>query len=161
LGSGLTAREISRLKYLRRTKIIKRVAIAAGVALIFVAKPIKPGETRVDRYYEFRGPPTIDKPGSEIRRWHICTVTILTSGTSYTMPNDWNNADNNIQCLGGAGGAGFSTANGATNTGGGGGEWRKATNLTYTTGANITIQIGAGGSGSSGTGQTDGGDTLF
>lgn len=40
-------------------------------------------------------------------------VIVLTSGTSWTVPGDWNNYDNKIEAIGGGGGG--------SNSGGGGG----------------------------------------
>jgi hypothetical protein len=46
-------------------------------------------------------------------------IVFLTSGTSWTVPNDWNSSNNTIGVIGG-GGSGAGT-NGGTNGGGGGG----------------------------------------
>jgi hypothetical protein len=70
-------------------------------------------------------------------------VVFLTSGTSWTVPSDWNNSNNTIECIGG-GGAGQFTGLGAG--GGGGGGYAKKSNLTLTPGASIGFQVGAGGS---------------
>lgn len=66
-----------------------------------------------------------------------CTV-ILTSGTSWTVPTDWNSTNNTIEVIGGGGG------------------YSKITNLSLTVGASITYQIGSGGAAS-----TAGGNTWF
>jgi hypothetical protein len=76
----------------------------------------------------------------------VSYVLLLTSGPTWTVPSDWNNANNSIEAIGGGGGGGA----GSTTTdaaGGGGGEYRKAANVTLTPGAVIPIQIGQGGTG--------------
>ena len=47
------------------------------------------------------------------------TVVYLTSGTSYTVPSNWNNSNNKIECLGGGGGGNNGTAS-ISGPGGGG-----------------------------------------
>jgi hypothetical protein len=74
---------------------------------------------------------------------------ILQGTTAWTVPADWNNADNSIELIGaGGGGAGGNTVGGGSAAaGGGGGEYRKLTNQTYTPSHVITIQVGQGGAG--------------
>jgi hypothetical protein len=48
------------------------------------------------------------------------TVVIKTSGSSYTVPGDWQDSFNTIECIGG-GGSGVSGANGSDSNGGAGG----------------------------------------
>ena len=80
-------------------------------------------------------------------------VIALTSGTSWTVPSDWNNANNSVECIGGGGGSGNQGG-----SGGGGGAYSKSSNLTLTPGNSIPIAIGAGGSaGAAGTSITSGG----
>lgn len=74
------------------------------------------------------------------------TIIKLTSGTSWTVPLDWNNQDNYIECFGG--GAGGSRG------GGGGGAWSKRTNLTLTVGSFVTYAVGAGGASNGSGGST-------
>jgi hypothetical protein len=83
---------------------------------------------------------------------------LLTSGTTWTVPSDWDSANNSIQCLGGGGGGGNKSGGG-----GGGSAYAKITNLTLTPGATVLIAIGAAGAGSSvaDVSGTDGGDTYF
>ena len=77
----------------------------------------------------------------------FATVTFYTSPTgsnqTWTRPADWNNANNTIEILG-AGGSG-AARNGSVEhaVGGGGGQYRKATN--FTASASHTYQLGAGG----------------
>lgn len=90
------------------------------------------------------------------------TLTLfLTSGASWTVPNDWNSASNTVETIGGgAGGAKASSAGGGTAGGaGGGGAYAKATNVVLTPGNSIVTLIGTGGL--TGTSPTAGGDTCF
>jgi hypothetical protein len=105
----------------------------------------------------------------------------ITSGSSWPVPSDWNNANNTIEVIGagagglnggggGTGGTGdatgaskASTATGGTggtggsgNSGGGGGAYSLKNNLTLTPLSSASITIGAGG----GVG-VSGGDTFF
>ena len=82
-------------------------------------------------------------------------VIFLTSGTSWTVPSNWNSSNNTIEVIagGGGGGAGFGgTSKGGG--GGGGGAYSKVSNLTLTTGGTVTIQIGSGGAVGSAGGDT-------
>lgn len=68
---------------------------------------------------------------------------VLTTGSSWTCPADWNNAVNSISCwgAGGAGGAGTASYPG----GAGGGAWAGDTNVTLTPGTPYSYQIGLNG----------------
>lgn len=67
-------------------------------------------------------------------------VVYLTSGSSWTVPANWNSSSNIIEAIGGGSyGAGF-------NSGGGGGAYAKIFNLALTPGASIPYQVGEGGS---------------
>ena len=79
----------------------------------------------------------------------------LTSGASWTVPNDWNNSNNTIEVIGGGGG-GFTGGFSVGTSGGGGGAYSKITNLALVGGNPVTYQVGSGG----GIG-TNGGDTYF
>lgn len=94
---------------------------------------------------------------------YVMRRLILTSGSTFDVPADWNNNRNTIECIGGGGGGAAGTTNTRGGGGGGGGEYRMATNVTLTPGAAIPYVIGAGGAGgaSSGADGTDGGDTTF
>ncbi len=86
----------------------------------------------------------------------------LTSGTSWTVPQDWNNASNTVEVIGGGGGGGT----GATNNygaGGAGGGYSMATNTPLTAGASVAYSVGTGGAGSAAdnTAGTAGSDTYF
>jgi hypothetical protein len=92
-------------------------------------------------------------------------VIVLTrdSGAMWTVPADWNNAKNSIECIGGGGG-GLAGGVGGTGPGGsgGGGAYSKVERIALTPGANIPIAIGRGGTpGAVGASSGDGGDTLF
>jgi hypothetical protein len=76
-----------------------------------------------------------------------CTVVqpktvVLRSGSSWTVPADWNSGSNTIQAIGGGGGGGSS--NGLGDGGGGGGAYSKSVNVALTPSASVTIAIGAG-----------------
>ncbi len=81
------------------------------------------------------------------------TVIFLTSGTSWTVPNNWNNANNTVEVIG-AGGAHISGT--YVSAGDGGGSYSRINNLTLTPGNNVTYQVG-----SSGQAVTTGGATWF
>src|ERR1035441_4898051 len=65
------------------------------------------------------------------------TRVFLISGTSWTVPSDWNSANNSIETIG-AGGLGGKDGRG----GGGGGAYSKITNLSLTPGNSVTYQTG-------------------
>lgn len=78
--------------------------------------------------------------------WQYATINYFTSGTSTTIPSDWNNSINTITAIGGAGSAGSSTFDGKNWTsanGGGGGACSRISNQSYTASATRTRQIGA------------------
>jgi len=69
----------------------------------------------------------------------MATTIFLTTGSSWTVPSNWNNANNIIECLGaGANGVGDSRNTNA----GGGGAYAKIINLNLTPGANVSYHIG-------------------
>jgi hypothetical protein len=74
----------------------------------------------------------------------------ITSGTSYTLPADFNPGNNTIECYGG----GASGAGGSVQVGGGGGAYAAVTNINLSAGSVVQIQIG-------GTGLYPGTDTWF
>lgn len=96
-------------------------------------------------------------------RTAYATTVIITSGTSWTVPSDWNDADNSIEVIGGGGGGG-----GGGNVGGGagsgaGGAYAEIVNADLTPDGSVTISIGAGGTAGS-TAESNGGtggDTYF
>jgi hypothetical protein len=106
----------------------------------------------------------------EARQWQIAsdvaTVVLLTTGTSWSVPVDFDPANNTIEGIGGGGGGGGGTnGTGAQGRGGGGagggGEYRKISNFNPGGAGSISYVIGQGGSfgaanasGSSGTDTT-------
>ena len=79
----------------------------------------------------------------------------ITSGTTFTVPNDWNSSNNTIEVIsGGGGGCGHNPGGG--NGGGGGGAYSQITNLTLTPSATIDLVVGVAGGF-----RGDGGDTWF
>ena len=91
----------------------------------------------------------------------------LTSGTSWTVPAGWNNANNSIEVIGGGGGGGGgfadSSGSGGGGAGGGGaGAYSKAINITLEPGSTVGISIGSGGAGgASSANGTSGTDTYL
>jgi hypothetical protein len=103
-----------------------------------------------------------------VRNAHPSHVQFLTVGSgTWTVPSDWNNANNSVECLGGgAGGTGSWTDNNVGGSGGGGGAYAKSVNLTLTPGTSVSYTVGAGGAGGpAAVGDTSnagaGGDTWF
>ncbi|MDO8576017.1 MAG: hypothetical protein Q7R90_01750 [bacterium] len=90
----------------------------------------------------------------------FATTIYLTSGTSWTVPADWNNSNNTIEVIGGGGGGGACAGGG-----GGGGAYSKVSTLSLTPGGTVTYKIGSGGSGGSGSPSCNdgalGSDTVF
>jgi hypothetical protein len=66
----------------------------------------------------------------------------LTSGSSWTVPSNWNSRNNKIEAIGGGGGGGNNSGGG-----GGGGAYAAKINVTLTPGSTLTYQIGQGGAG--------------
>lgn len=89
---------------------------------------------------------------------------ILNSGTTWVVPNDWNDADNSIETWG-AGGAGrgnHTAKSSAGRPGGGAGAYSRGDNIPLTPGATIPIRIGSGGIGNVNNAVApSGGDTCF
>ena len=82
-------------------------------------------------------------------------VIYLTTGTSWTVPANWNSASNTIECIGGGGG-GRGGVDSSGCGGGGGGAYSKISNLALTAGGSVTYQVGSGGAAGSA-----GGDSYF
>lgn len=83
---------------------------------------------------------------------------LLASGTSWTVPADWNSSNNAIHMIGAGGGSvggAVSGNNRAASGGGGGGGYRVVTNVSLTPSTSISYAIGAGVSGAAG------GNTTF
>lgn len=86
-------------------------------------------------------------------------VVVLTSGTSWTVPDNVRVLQT-VECWGGGGGS--SAASSSSFGGGGGGAYIRYDNLSVTPGSSIPIQIGGPGIGRYNTGiATAGGDTWF
>ena len=85
----------------------------------------------------------------EILSYDFATVTFLTTtgaNATYTSPSDWNNADNEVECIGG-GGRGGTIAGGRpiSATGGGGGAYASITNFSFATPGTTTATYNVGG----------------
>jgi hypothetical protein len=91
---------------------------------------------------------------SSLEQGPVVTQVFIISGTSWTVPADWNSASNSVETIGA--GAGGSNANvNFAGSGGGGGAYSKGSNLTGLSGT-LTVQVGSAGSAGSA-----GGDTWF
>ena len=64
-------------------------------------------------------------------------IIFLTSGENWTVPDDWNDAINKIECIGAGGNGGLGWFGG-----GGGGAYSSISNLSLTPGTLITIHVG-------------------
>lgn len=91
----------------------------------------------------------------------------ITSGTTWTVPNDWVNSNNSIEVIGGGGGGGGGFQQGTGNGGyagggGGGGGYSRANNVTLTPGSVVGVSIGSAGTGGgSSSNGSAGGDTYL
>jgi hypothetical protein len=86
----------------------------------------------------------------------VCRGYLTTTGAgTFTVPSDWNSANNTIETIGGGGSGGINTRNG-----GGGGGYSKISNLPLTPGASIDYSVGVGGTGETSDG-VNGQDTWF
>ncbi len=96
----------------------------------------------------------------DTRQWQLASdaTVYITSGTSWTVPNDWNDNDNSIEVVGGGGGGAngtaSSTSGGLGGGGGGGGGYSKITNLDLTPNSSVSLAVGSGGSVGSAGGST-------
>jgi hypothetical protein len=90
------------------------------------------------------------------------TVIVLTSGSSWSVPLDWNNSANTIECIGG-GSSANNTGTAVNRASGAGGAYAKKSNVSLTPGGSVSYSIGAGGAGLALTNNTSnpGGDTWF
>ncbi|HVV15219.1 MAG TPA: hypothetical protein VHD55_02365 [Candidatus Paceibacterota bacterium] len=85
------------------------------------------------------------------------TVFITAAGSGvWTVPSDWNSANNSIEVIGGGGTAAFTGGRGG---GGGGGAYSKKTNISLTPGAPVTYRVGQGAA--QGSPAAPGDDTFF
>lgn len=74
----------------------------------------------------------------------------ITSGTTFTVPLDWNHANNTVFVIGDGGGGSSSVSGTNYGVAGGGGAFSSANNLVLTPGSNVAVHIGSGGAGGSG-----------
>ena len=89
------------------------------------------------------------------------TQIFLTSGTSWTVPADWNNSNNMIQAIGAGGNGGqgnYLGGYGLGGGGGGGGAYAKVTNKSYS--GSVSYQVGVAG-GTTGSGTTPTGNSWL
>lgn len=90
-------------------------------------------------------------------------TTFLTSGTSWTVPSDWNSNNNTIEVIAGGGGGGGATSLATrASSGGGGGAYSRAINVSLTPGGTVTYAVGSGGAaGANSSDGGTGGDSYF
>jgi len=92
-------------------------------------------------------------------------VIVLKSdaGATWTVPADWNNANNTIELIGGGGGGSAGNEDGNSGAGGGGGAYVKDTNVALTPSTVLSIAVGAAGAGGKTPGASGaaGGDTTL
>jgi len=92
----------------------------------------------------------------------VPTVIYLTSGTTWTVPSDWNSANNSIEVIGGGGSGGSDRSSYyRASSGGGGGAYSKTTDQAFTPNSTIRFSIGAGGAGAFAAAGNAGGDTYL
>lgn len=94
------------------------------------------------------------------------TIALINANyTTWRVPNDWSSSNNTIEVIGGGGGGynGTSSAANSGGAGGGGGGYSKITNVSLPPGSDVTIAIGAYGTGGQqhGAAPTAGGDTYL
>ena len=82
----------------------------------------------------------------------------LTSGTSWSVPNDWNDSNNRIETIGGGGESGSELDGGGA---GGGGGYSSTENINLPEGTSVTYAIGSGGVAGTPGNSTNGGNTYF
>jgi hypothetical protein len=112
------------------------------------------------------------KAGEGGRVWKV--IFLKAGVTSWTVPQDWDNDNNRIDCIGGGGGGGAGAPSGVllftAGCGAGGGGYATRSNIVLAAGATIGIKVGNGGTGTisgpqppgkSETAATPGGDTIF
>jgi hypothetical protein len=80
----------------------------------------------------------------------------LTSGSSWTVPANWNSSNNKIEVIGGGGNGGV--VYGAGGGGAGGGAYSSISNLALTPGSSVSYSVGLGGTGGY---SAPGGNTWF
>jgi len=85
----------------------------------------------------------------------VTQVVFLTSGSTWTVPSDFNFSNNTIEAIGGGGGSGSAWPSGGA--GGGGGAYTKLSNFYLTPGQVVNINIGTGAA----TPTSNGGDTWL
>lgn len=87
---------------------------------------------------------------------HPTTTIILTAGTTWTVPADWNSLNNSIKAFGSGGNGSPGVAATRSGASGGSGGYSEAVNQTLTPASTVNIQLGVGGSGN-----TTGNDTFL
>lgn len=78
----------------------------------------------------------------ETARADITKRVYLTSGTTWTVPSDWNSSSNTIEAIGDGGNGGANMNGGG---GGGGGAYAQISNLSLTGGASVSYYVNGAG----------------
>jgi hypothetical protein len=93
---------------------------------------------------------------------NVVFLTMTGSVLSWQVPDNWNDADNSVRCIG-AGGGGCGDASSSGGKGGGGGAFSRSTNLALAASPmpSISYRVGMGGVGGVDNNGTNGGDTWF
>src|ERR1700722_15832846 len=73
-----------------------------------------------------------------------CRGYVLAGTTTWSVPTDWNSANNLIEAIG-EGGAGSTATSNSAGGGGGGGAYANTNNFSSASGTIINVQVGAGG----------------
>jgi hypothetical protein len=93
---------------------------------------------------------------------HAATVTVvLTSGSTWTVPQNWNSASNTIEVIGGGGSGAEGQVGTGQGAGGGGGGYSSTTNVALTPGAMVDYAIGSGGAAAAAATGNSGTSTWF
>src|SRR5262249_46564027 len=89
---------------------------------------------------------------------HVATTKVIflttTGAGTWTVPSDWSNSNNSVECIGGGGGGGAATSNVNSGAGGGGGAYARQTNITLTPGGTVSYTVGAAGAGGAASGSS-------
>lgn len=98
--------------------------------------------------------------------FEFTTQTFLTttgSNQTYTVPGDWGNSSNSIECVGGggSGAAGKVLTSSRYCGGGGGGGYGRIENVSYSPGASVTYRVGSGGAAAAGVDGANGSESYF
>lgn len=125
-----------------RRKVFQSAAMAIGSLLLtlqITAAPVIEAGTRVG-WSNRAAIHSVDTQTGQREKMHLAVVVHLTSGTSYSVPLDWNSANNTIHAIGrGANGGTVATTTGSRP--GGGGAYAYTNNLVLTPGGSAAYSL--------------------